>query len=175
MTAQENTLLLNLLAKKQEELGIGIDCFSDIADEDLYAAEQESRLKLAARFLEKATKLLKEEAQPILDFLTAEEFINTAHTTSVDAVSITFKDEEIIGKKLHNHDSWNGSSMTITIESFEIEGKSIRFIGTNAWGGKSGIYIGGNQLVDLLKTGHAEIKRELEGCTSKETWDLKDA
>lgn len=97
-----------------------------------------------------------------------EEHISKAHTTTVDVSCF-------IGKKLHNHDSWNGSSMTITIESFEIEGESIRFIGTNAWGGKSGIYIGGNQLVDLLKTGHAEVKRELEGCTCKETWDLKDA
>lgn len=175
MTREENNQLIELLKKKKAEVADSIEYIVEICDGDKEMEWEETRHlhNLSCKITATLSELTSEYgAQATIDHINAEEYINTAHTTSVEA---TFEDllQATIGKKLHNHDSWNGSSMTITIEDHTQEDNSVRFIGTNPWGGKSGIFVNKAELYELLTTGHAEHERELEGCTTKETWDLK--
>lgn len=77
-----------------------------------------------------------------------------------------------LGKKLYVYDSWNGSSMTITIEDIKIQQDTIQFIGQNAWGNKSGIFVDLTLIEELLATGQAEKSLVLEGCSCKTVWKL---
>lgn len=79
---------------------------------------------------------------------------------------------DLIGRKLYTYDSWNGSSCNITIEGAEQESNSVRFTGTNSYGGKSGIYVDNELLPTLLKTGKAERSREIDHCDVKTSWSL---
>ena len=77
-----------------------------------------------------------------------------------------------LGRKLYTYDSWNGSSCNITIEGAEQESNSVRFTGTNSYGGKSGIYVDNELLPTLIKTGKAERSREIDHCDVKTVWSL---
>lgn len=79
---------------------------------------------------------------------------------------------ELIGRKLHTYDSWNGSSCCITIEEAEQETNAVRFIGTNSCRGKSEIYVDNELLPTLIKTGHAEESHEIDHCDVKRSWSL---
>lgn len=79
---------------------------------------------------------------------------------------------DLIGRKLHTYDSWAGSSCNITIEEAEQETNAVRFIGTNSYGGKSGIYVDNELLPTLIKTGHAEESHEIDHCNVKRSWNL---
>ena len=79
---------------------------------------------------------------------------------------------EIIGRKLHSYDSWNGSSCNITIETAEKTTDSVHFTGTNSYGGKSGIYVDNDLVQTLIQTGYAERRREIDHCSVKTTWKL---
>lgn len=79
---------------------------------------------------------------------------------------------ELVGKKLHTYDSWNGSSCTITIEYSEPESGGRRFIGANSYGGQSGIYVPDDMLASLIETGKAEATQEIDHCTVRKTWTL---
>ena len=74
---------------------------------------------------------------------------------------------------MHTHDSWNGSSMTITVETAEQLSNQVVFTGTNAWGGKSGIYVDNECVAPLILTGNAERVFEIECCTVRKKWTLK--
>lgn len=77
------------------------------------------------------------------------------------------------GRKLHTYDTWNGDSMTITVEEVKEETDGVRFIGTNSWGGKSDIYVGKDYVKTLVKTGEAEKHNEVDHCDVRTTWSLK--
>ena len=77
------------------------------------------------------------------------------------------------GRKLHTYDTWNGSSMTITVESAEKHTDSVLFTGTNPWGGKSGIYVDNEFVKTLIKTGEAVKHNEVDHCDVRTTWSLK--
>lgn len=62
---------------------------------------------------------------------------------------------DLIGRKLHTYDSWNGSSCSITIEEAEQE-----------------IYVDNELLPTLIKTGHAEESHEIDHCDVKRSWSL---
>ena len=74
---------------------------------------------------------------------------------------------------MHTYDSWNGSSMTITVESAEQLSDSVLFTGINAWGGKSGIYVNNDCIASLILTGEAEHHNEIERCDVHKKWTLK--
>lgn len=74
---------------------------------------------------------------------------------------------------MHTYDSWNGSSMTITVESAEQLSDSVLFTGTNAWGGKSGIYVNNDCIASLILIGEAEHHDEIERCDVRKNWTLK--
>ena len=92
-------------------------------------------------------------------------------------MNTTYNIESIIaattGRKMHTHDSWNGSSMTITVETAEQLSNQVVFTGTNAWGGKSGIYVDNECVAPLILTGNAERVSEIECCTVRKKWTLK--
>lgn len=77
-----------------------------------------------------------------------------------------------VGRKLHTYDSWNGSSMTITVEDAEQLTDSVKFTGPNAWGGKSGIYVHNNCIVSLVLTGKAERYSTVDHCDVVERYEL---
>ena len=77
------------------------------------------------------------------------------------------------GRKLHTYDTWNGSSMTITVENAEMQANSVLFTGTNSWGGKSGIYVDKEFVKPLIKTGEAVKHNEVDHCDVRTTWSLK--
>lgn len=79
---------------------------------------------------------------------------------------------ELIGKKLHTYDSWNGSSCNITIETAEQTTDSVHFTGTNSYGGKSGIFVDNDLVQTLIQTGYAERHREIDHCSVKTSWKL---
>lgn len=78
-----------------------------------------------------------------------------------------------VGRKLHTYDTWNGSSMTITVENAEMQSNSVLFAGTNSWGGKSGIYVDKEFVKPLIKTGEAVKHNEVDHCDVRTTWSLK--
>lgn len=80
--------------------------------------------------------------------------------------------DELIGRKLYSYDSWNGSSCNITIEEAKQETDSVHFVGTNSYGGKSGIYVDNELLPILIKTGKAERSREIDHCNVTTRWKL---
>lgn len=81
--------------------------------------------------------------------------------------------KKTVGRKLQTYDTWNGDSMTITVEEVKEETDGVRFIGTNSWGGKSGIYVGKDYVKTLVKTGEAEKHNEVDHCDVRTTWSLK--
>ena len=80
--------------------------------------------------------------------------------------------DELIGRKLYSYDSWNGSSCNITIEEAKQDTDSVHFVGTNSYGGKSGIYVDNELLPTLIKTGEAERSREIDHCNVTTRWKL---
>lgn len=78
-----------------------------------------------------------------------------------------------IGRKMHTYDSWNGSSMTITVESAEQLSNSVLFTGSNSWGGKSGIYVNNNCVAPLILNGKAEHHNKIERCDVCKEFTLK--
>lgn len=76
------------------------------------------------------------------------------------------------GRKLHTYDSWYGSSESITIEDVEQFTNSVKFTGTNAWGGKSEIYVYNDCIASLLLTGEAQHHNEIERCDIVTRYDL---
>lgn len=88
----------------------------------------------------------------------------------------TYKIASIIaataGRKLHTYDSWNGSSMNITIEDAEQLTNSVKFTGPNAWGGKSGIYVYNDCIASLILTGKAERYDTIEHCDVVTRYEL---
>lgn len=81
---------------------------------------------------------------------------------------------ELIGKKLHEHDTWYGIT-TITIDTIEFLGDTnrIKFTGTNSWGKEESIYIADNLLASLVETGEAETTQEIDHCTVRKIWTLQ--
>lgn len=69
-----------------------------------------------------------------------------------------------IGRKMSIYDSWNGNSMTITVESAKQLSNSVLFTGSNSWGGKSGIYVNNDCISSLVLTGEAEYHNEIDHC-----------
>lgn len=92
-------------------------------------------------------------------------------------MTTTYNIESIIaataGRKMHTYDSFNGSSMTITVETAEQLSNSVLFTGTNAWGGKSGIYVDNDCVAPLILTGSAERHAEIEYCNVTTKFTLK--
>lgn len=174
MTQKENQQLLDLLRKKEAEIKMATEYVAEHCDD----REQENFETQDLRKMRRYTQYLINEmtadfgAQETIDHVNDE-----IRELSLEASDAPEENplQATIGKKLHNYDSWNGSSMTITIETYEVEPSGVRFIGSNAWGNKSGIFVADDEMNELLTTGHAEQERELEGCTTKETWDLKEA
>lgn len=82
---------------------------------------------------------------------------------------------ELIGRKLHTYDSWNGSSTTIAIETIEhlVDHCSIKFTGTNSWGKEESVYIDECFIPELILTGEAERKQEIDHCDVRTTWTLQ--
>lgn len=82
---------------------------------------------------------------------------------------------ELIGMKLHKYDTWNGGSTTITIETTEhsADSSSVKFTGTNNWGKEESIYIAECLIPELILTGGAELKQEIDHCTVRKTWTLQ--
>lgn len=81
--------------------------------------------------------------------------------------------KKTVGRKLHTYDTWNGDSMTITVEEVKEETDGVRFIGTNSCGSKSGIYVGKDYVKPLIRTGEAEKHNEVDHCDVRTTWSLK--
>ena len=79
----------------------------------------------------------------------------------------------VVGRSLFTYDSWNGSSMTITVEGVEILDKSIHFTGPNCWGNRSGIYVDKDSLEELIATGEATKYNTIERCNVQINWKLK--
>ncbi|WP_455636809.1 hypothetical protein [Parabacteroides sp.] len=77
------------------------------------------------------------------------------------------------GKKLYTYDSWDGSSMVISVEHVEIFSDYALFSGINNWGNKSGIRIDLQYLSELLNTGSITKHNTIEHCDVKTTWTLK--
>lgn len=80
--------------------------------------------------------------------------------------------KKTVGRELHTYDTWNGDSMTITVEEVKEETDGVRFIGTNSWGGKSGIYVDKEFLKTLIKNGEAVKHNEIDHCDVRTTWSL---
>ena len=78
----------------------------------------------------------------------------------------------IIGKSLYTYNSWNGSSMTINVNTFEILDDSVLFTGKNAWGGCSGIYVNKTDIEELVVKGEATQYDTIEYCDVKIKWRL---
>lgn len=76
------------------------------------------------------------------------------------------------GRKLHTYDSWNGSSMNITIEDAEQLTNSVKFTGPNAWGGTSGIYVDNDCIASLVLTGKAERHNTIDHCDVVTRYEL---
>lgn len=93
-----------------------------------------------------------------------------AKTSEINIEKITAK---TVGRKLHSYDTWNGSSMTITVETAELTSDSVLFKGANSWGNKSGIYVGKDYVKTLIKTGEAVRHNEIDHCDVRTTWTLK--
>jgi hypothetical protein len=91
-------------------------------------------------------------------------------TSEINIEKVTAK---TVGRKLHTYDTWNGSSMTITVEAAELQTNSVLFTGTNSWGGKSGIYVNKEFVKSLIKTGEAVRHNEVDHCDVRTTWSLK--
>nr|DAL02862.1 MAG TPA: hypothetical protein [Caudoviricetes sp.] len=77
------------------------------------------------------------------------------------------------GRKMFTYDSWDGSSMTITVESAEQISDSVLFTGSNSWGGKSGIYVNNDCVAQLILTGEAEHHNEVDHCDVRTKFTLK--
>lgn len=80
--------------------------------------------------------------------------------------------KKTVGRKLHTYDTWNGSSMTITVESAEQQSDGVLFTGTNPWGGKSGIYVYNEFVKQLVAKGKAEKHNEVDHCDVRTDWTL---
>lgn len=81
--------------------------------------------------------------------------------------------DALIGKKLYSEDTW-GNSMSITVEEVEGDDNYIIAKGTNPWGGKNGIYIEAERILELLAKGSTNTTKEVDGCTVKTTYSLKN-
>ena len=133
---------------------------------------------ITAKFYETGAKVRKlhfTDIDDALGYLAHNHYYNVAGNPTKEEPATTepaspFAD--LIGRKLHTYDSWNGNSYYITIEGAEQETNAVRFIGTNSYGGKSGIYVDNELLPTLMKTGHAEETDEIDHCDVKRSWSL---
>ena len=78
-----------------------------------------------------------------------------------------------IGRGLHTCNSWNCLTMSITVEAVECLPDSYSFTGTNAWCGKSVIFVDNEYIADLIATGEAEHHQEIDHCDVCTKWVLK--
>lgn len=78
-----------------------------------------------------------------------------------------------VGHKLHTYNTWDGSSTDITVEYSEMLSNSVLFTGTNAWGGKSDIYVDKDYIEQLIKTGEAVKHNEIDHCDVRTMWSLQ--
>lgn len=81
--------------------------------------------------------------------------------------------KSVVGRSLFSYNSWNGSSMTITVDGVEILDNSILFTGPNGWGNRSGIYVDKECLEELIATGEATKHDTIERCDIQTNWKLK--
>lgn len=79
---------------------------------------------------------------------------------------------DLIGRKLHTYNSWDGITHTITIEAAEQLKDSVRFTGKGDWERQTEIYVDNKHLPTLIKTGKAERHQEIDHCDVKTSWSL---
>lgn len=81
---------------------------------------------------------------------------------------------EIFGKAISQYDSWNGDHKTIQVETIAMVDKEIIITGKGYYGNTQRIYIPSDLFENLLESGKAESRNEIDHCIVTKEWRIVD-